>query len=139
MTATTPQMTFQVQTRRVDAHGSLARCKEAEIALDTDLAGNPAAFNPAELLLAALSACMVKGIERVTPILKFQLRGVEVRVEGVRQDVPPKMASIRYEIIVDTDESDQRLALLHENVKKYGTVFNTVAPGTDLSGTLRRR
>lgn len=103
------------------------------------MAGNPEAFNPAELLLAALSACMIKGIERVTPILKFELRGVDVIVDGVRQDVPPKMESIRYEIIVDTDESEQRLALLHENVKRYGTVFNTVAPGTDLSGVLRRR
>ena len=138
MSATPAKMTFHVATLRVDAHGSLARCKNAEVALDTDLAGNPAAFNPAELLLAALSACMVKGIERVTPILKFQLRAVEVRVDGVRQDMPPKMESIRYEIIVDSDESDQRLALQHENLKKYGTVFNTVVPGTDLLGTLRR-
>lgn len=73
------------------------------------------------------------------PILKFELRGVEVRVHGVRQDVPPRMESITYEIVVDTDEPDRRLALLHENVKKYGTVFNTVAPGTDLSGVLRRK
>ncbi|MCQ2036329.1 OsmC family protein [Stutzerimonas kunmingensis] len=132
------KMTFRVHARRVDAHGSTAQCKQAEIALDTDLAGRADAFNPAELLLAALSACMIKGIERVTPILKFQLRGVEVRVQGVRQDVPPRMESIEYEIIVDSDESEQRLALLHENVKKYGTVFNTVAPGTALSGVLRR-
>jgi len=139
MTAPTPKMRFHVESRRIDAHGSLSRCKNADIALDTDMAGNPDAFNPAELLLAALSACMIKGMERVVPILKFELRGVEVVVDGVRQDVPPKMESIRYEIIVDTDESDQRLNLLHENVKKYGTVFNTVAPGTDLSGVLRRR
>lgn len=133
------KLRFHVQAHRIDAHGSLARCKQAELALDTDLAGNPAAFNPAELLLAALSACMIKGIERVTPILKFQLRGVEVIVDAMRQDVPPRLEHIRYEIIVDTDESDRRLALLHDNVKKYGTVFNTVAPGTDLAGTLRRR
>ncbi len=139
MTESNPKMSFHVESRRVDAHGSLSRCKNAEIDLDTDMAGNPEAFNPAELLLAALSACMIKGIERVTPILQFELRGVEVIVDGVRQDVPPKMESIRYEIIVDSDESDQRLALLHENVKRYGTVFNTVAPGTDLSGVLRRR
>jgi uncharacterized OsmC-like protein len=63
---TTPKLTFHVETLRLDAHGSLARCKSAEIPLDTDLAGNPDAFNPAELLLAALSACIVKGIERVT-------------------------------------------------------------------------
>jgi hypothetical protein len=39
---------------------------------------------------------------------------------------------------VTTDEPDRRLELLHENVKKYGTVFNTVAPDTVLEGVLRR-
>jgi uncharacterized OsmC-like protein len=133
------KMTFHVESRRIDARHSTSRCKSAEISLDTDLVGNPEAFNPAELLLAALSACMIKGIERVTPILKFTLQGVEVHIRGVRQDVPPKMESIDYDIIVDTGETDQRLELLHENVKKYGTVFNTVVPGTALSGVLRRK
>ena len=137
--STKPKLQFDVAARRLSAHASQASCKHATIALDTDMAGNPDAFNPAELLLAALSACMIKGIERVAPILKFELRGVEVRVHGVRQDVPPRMESISYEIEVDTDEPDSRLALLHENVKKYGTVFNTVAPGTDLSGLLMRK
>jgi len=132
-------MSFHVETVRLGSQGSLSRCKQAEIPLDTDLAGNPNAFNPAELLLAALSACIIKGIERITPLLNFALRGVEVHVDGVRQDVPPKLESIRYEIIIDSDESDRRLELLHDNVKKYGTVLNTVAPGTHLSGVLRRR
>jgi uncharacterized OsmC-like protein len=139
MISKTPKMTFHVDAIRVDAHGSLARCKKAELPLDTDLAGNPERFNPAELLLAALSACMIKSIERVTPLLNFSLRTVEVVMEGVRQDAPPRMESIHYEIIVDTDEPDHRLELLHDNVKKFGTVFNTVAPGTALSGVLRRK
>jgi uncharacterized OsmC-like protein len=138
MNDTPLKLTFQVTARRVDAHGGLAQCKDAKITLDTDLQGRPDAFNPAELLLAALSACMIKGIERVIPILQFQLRGVEIRINGVRQDSPPRMERIDYEIIVDTDEADHRLDLLHNNVKKYGTVFNTVAPGTALSGVLRR-
>ena len=138
MTVSPTKMQFHVVSRRESAQLSRARCKNAQIDLDTDLAGNPDAFNPAEVLLAALSACMIKGIERVTPILRFDLRGVRVVITGERQDVPPKMASIRYEIIVDTDEPDRRLALLHDNVRKYGTVFNTVAPGTQLDGVLRR-
>ena len=133
-----PLFEYFVSAMRLDAHGSMARCKEAEVALDTDLGGRSDAFNPAELLLAALSACMLKGIERVAPMLQFSLRGARVHVHGVRQDVPPRLASITYEILIDTDESDQRLELLHTNVRKYGTVFNTVAPGTDLQGTLRR-
>lgn len=133
------KMTFDVRSVRIDGHGSRSYCKDAEISLDTDLAGRRDAFNPAELLLAALSACMIKGIERVTPILGFRLRGVEVRIRGVRQDAPPLLESVSYEILVDTDESDHRLELLHENVKKYGTVFNTVSPGTQLSGRISRK
>jgi uncharacterized OsmC-like protein len=135
----TAKLTFAVDAWRVDAHGSRASCKDAELVLDTDLAGRRDALNPAELLLAALAACMLKGIERVTPMLKFSLRGVRVMIHGVRQDVPPRMESITYEIIVDTDEADRRLELLHDNVRKYGTVFNTVAPGTALNGVLRRK
>lgn len=130
---------YRVAAHRLDAHGSLARCKEAEIVLDTDVAGRRDAFNPAELFLAAVAACMIKGIERAMPMLKFNLRGVEVRLHGVRQDSPPKMVSVDYEIIVDTDEDDRRLDLLHKNVRKYGTVSNTVAAAMRLDGAIRRK
>lgn len=130
---------YKVMARRVDAHGSLARTKEAEIVLDTAMAGRSDAFNPAELLLAAIAACMIKGIERVSPMLKFKLSGVEVRLHGVRQDAPPRMVSVEYELIVDTGESDQRLELLHTNVRKYGTISNTVAEATRLEGVIKRR
>jgi uncharacterized OsmC-like protein len=132
-------LTYAVRTRRMDALGSEASCKEARLTLDTGIAGRSDAFNPAELLLAALSACMIKGIERIAPIIKFDFRGIEVLLSAVRQDAPPKMARIDYEIVVDSDEPERKLELLHQNVRSYGTVFNTVAPGTALSGTLRRR
>lgn len=106
--------------------------------MDTDVQGRPDAFNPAELFLAAVAACMIKGIERVTPVLKFELRAVDIRLHAVRQDSPPKIASIDYEILVDTDESERRMDLLHSNVRKYGTISNTVAAATQLSGILRR-
>lgn len=133
-----PSLEYRVTARRVDAHGSAARCKDAVITLDTDVAGRADAFNPAELLLAAIAACMLKGIERVTPVLKFQSHGVAVRVVGQRQDSPPKMISVGYELWVDTDEPDRRLALLHDNVRKFGTIFNTVAAACPLDGTIRR-
>jgi len=130
---------YRVSAKRINSHGSVASTKDAEIALDTDINGRPDAFNPAELFLAAIAACMIKGIERVTPMLKFDLRGVEVKLQGVRQDSPPKMISVDYELIVDTTETDQRLELLHTNVRKYGTISNTVAEATKLQGLIRRR
>ena len=131
-------MDYSVVARRVDPHGSIATTKAAEITLDTDVQGRADAFNPAELFLASIAACMIKGIERVTPLLKFQLRAVEVRLHAVRHDNPPKIASVDYEIFVDSDENDHRLDLLHTNVRKFGTISNTVALATQLSGTLRR-
>lgn len=131
-------MDYRVQARRIDAHGSLARAKQAEVTLATDLGGRADAMNPVELLLAALAACMLKGIERVTPMLNFRIDGAEVRLQAVRQDAPPKLTLIRYEIIVDSPETDQRLDLLHRNVLKYGTISNTLSAAVPLDGTLRR-
>jgi uncharacterized OsmC-like protein len=130
---------YTVTAQRIDGHGSEARTKDAVLTLDTDVSGRPDAFNPAELFLAAVAACMIKGIERMIPLLKFQLRGVEVKLHGVRQDSPPKMVSISYELIIDTGEDDRRLELLHSNVRKYGTISNTVAAAAKLEGIIRRK
>jgi uncharacterized OsmC-like protein len=134
----TAHLDYRVHARRMDASGSLAACKEAEVTLDTALAGRRDAFNPVELLLASLAACIIKGIERVTPLLKFELRGVEVSLHAIRQDAPPRILSIEYELVVDTDEDDRRLELLHTNVRKFGTISNTLALATDLRGRIRR-
>jgi uncharacterized OsmC-like protein len=101
----------------------MARSKNAQIGLDTDPGGRSDAFNPAELLLAAVAAC----------------KGVHVDVHAVRQDSQPKVVSIDYVLTVDTDETDQRLELLHKNVRKYGTISNTVAAAKALDGIIIRQ
>lgn len=136
--ADTSRLEYRVAARRVDSHGSEAMAKEARLTLDTDLAGRLDAFNPVELLLASLAACMLKGIERVTPMLKFQFDGAAVTLTGLRQDAPPKLISVDYEIVVTTRETDQRLDLLHRNILKYGTISNTLAGALTLSGIIRR-
>ncbi len=129
---------YTVSARRVDGAGSVARVKSAELVLDTGLAGRSDAFNPAELLLAALAACMIKGAERVAPMLDFDLRGMSVRLHAVRIDAPPSIKTIDYEIVVDSDEPERRLELLHTNIRKYGTISNTLAPVVQLTGSIRR-
>lgn len=130
---------YRVSAQRIDSSVSVARTEEAEIRLATGLAGSADAFNPAELLLASIAACMIKGIERVMPLLAFSLDGVDVILHAVRQDDPPRIISVDYELVVDTDETDQRLELLHKNVRKYGTISNTVALAARLNGVIRRK
>jgi uncharacterized OsmC-like protein len=130
---------YHVSAHRLDSHGSLVSTKEASLIADTDLAGRPDAFNPVELLLGALSACLIKGAERVLPVLGFELRGIEVSLHAVRQDSPPKLLSIDYVITVETDEPAHRIELLHSNIRRYGTISNTLAVAVPLTGTIVRK
>ena len=118
---------------------AVVSAKEASLVADTDLAGRHDAMNPVELLLAALSACLIKGAERVLPVLGFDLRGIEVSLHAVRQDSPPKLLSIDYLITVETDEPDQRIELLHTNIRKYGTISNTLALAVPIAGKIVRK
>lgn len=80
---------------------------------------------------------MLKGIERIMPMLACQLDGAEVQLVAIRQDAPPKLTLIRYQIIVNSAETDQRLDLLHRNIVKYGTISNTLVAAVPLEGSLR--
>jgi uncharacterized OsmC-like protein len=130
---------YHVSARRLNAHGSQATTKDATLIIDTDLAGRVDAFNPAELLLASLAACILKGVERVAPMLDFAFSGISVTLHGTRQDAPPKMLRIDYAVTVETSESDQRLDLLLRNIQKYGTIHNTLAGSVAITGTITRK
>ncbi len=130
---------YNVQARRIDAHGSEVAAKQARLLVDTDPQGRADAFNPAEMLLGALAACIIKGAERVLPTLGFSLRGLEVKLHAIRQNSPPKIVSVDYIIVVDTDEPDHRIELLHTNIRKYGSISNTLAAVVPVNGTIRRK
>jgi uncharacterized OsmC-like protein len=134
----TSLLEYTVTARRVDRAGSIAAAKSAEIVLDTGLAGRTDALNPAELLLASLAACMIKGAERVAPMLDFELRDMTVKLHAVRLDAPPSIKAIDYEIVIESDEPERRLELLHTNIRKYGTISNTLAAVVHLTGSIRR-
>lgn len=130
---------YRVSARRIAVRGSEAITRSARLVLDTDVQGRTDAFNPTELLLAAVAACMIKGVERVAPMIHFAFDGIEVKHHATRLDSPPIITGIDYEIIVATSEDDRRLELLHTNIRKYGTISNTVSKATRLQGTIKRR
>lgn len=130
---------YSITAERLGSSGSLAKTRQAEVQLDTSLEGRADAFNPAELLLAALAACIIKSAERAVPVLRFNLRGMTVQVKAVRQDAPPRITAIDYLVTIDTDESDHRIELLHKNIRRYGTISNTLALAVALDGRVVRR
>lgn len=129
---------YSIEAQRLGEGDSIATAREATVELDTTLAGRLDALNPVELLLASLSACMLKGVERAAPMLIFQFRSASVKLHAVRQDAPPRLIAIDYQLTIDTDEPDRRLELLHLNVIKYGTISNTLGPAVPIEGTILR-
>ena len=91
---------------------------------------------PADLLAAALAACILKNVERFSKTLRFRYQRATVHVAVEREDRPPRIVRARYSLRVETDEPEPRLALLHRNILKFGTITNTLAAAADLHGEI---
>ena len=48
------------------------------------------------------------------------------------------MTEIDYVLTVATTESDSKLELLHKNLLKFGTIYNTLKEGTTITGRIER-
>ena len=130
-------MTFNIKANRVDDDGSLVHAKSASLLIDTSMTGRVDALNPVELLLSALAACLIKGIERVAETLDVEYSSVEVSLEAKRPETEARIDEISYLINLDTTATPAKLELLHKNLMKFGTIYNTVKSGTRLSGEIR--
>lgn len=135
----TEMMTFAVTANRIDAAGSKVQSKQAELVIDTGMAGRPDALNPVELLLAALSACIIKGIERVAGTLGIEYDSVNVTLTAHRPVDEARIDDIAYVIRIGTNADQPKLELLHKNLMKFGTIYNTVKSGTRLSGEIQAK
>ena len=93
--------------------------------------------NPAELLLSALAACILKNVERYSLKLHMPYQSAKVTVQGTRSDVPPAMQTINYLLEVDTAVSERKLDLLHRNILKFGTITNTLSKACEIHGKIK--
>ena len=129
-------MTFEVQADRTDASGSIVTSKQATLTIDTSMAGRLDALNPVELLLAAQAACIIKGIERVAGTLGIAYDSVHVALTAHRPQDEARIEDITYLVTMDTTANQAKLDLLHKNVMKFGTIYNTISSGTRLEGSI---
>ena len=84
---------YRVAARRLGGHGSLATCKSASIA------GHRPGWAGGRFQPGGAVACSAGGVHAERhrarhPDAEVPVAGVEVRLHGVRQDAPPKMARI---------------------------------------------
>jgi uncharacterized OsmC-like protein len=128
---------YRVSARAV--HGGDAEVTAAVtlIPLDAGWATAPTgAPGPADLLGSAFAACLLKNLARSGALLGFEYDDAQVDVVLRRQDAPPKFVSVQYALQIATEEPQRRLELVHTNLRRFGTVYNTLASVCDVDGTI---
>lgn len=91
---------------------------------------------PAELLAAAFAACLLKNLARCRELLGFSFDDATVEVVARRQDTPPRFVEVTYQLEVVTAEPARRVELVHQNLRRFGTVYNTLAAVCEVHGTV---
>jgi uncharacterized OsmC-like protein len=129
-------MSYVVDARTVDASVSEASCKSVTVRFDSSPGVSPDLPGPAELLAMAFAACVLKNLSRYSELLPFSQQGASIQVTADRQQSPPKMTRINYVLRLKTDESEHRIELLHKNIAKFGTIYNTLAEVCEISGEI---
>jgi uncharacterized OsmC-like protein len=125
---------YRVHASRLAPHVGMARAKQAQVFFDVSPDQSDDLLNPAEMLLSSLAACMLKNVERLSPVLRFSYTAVTLDIEGTREDRPPRITSITYTLHLWTDEPPTRVDLLHRNLQRQGTIYNTLAATVALQG-----
>jgi uncharacterized OsmC-like protein len=142
MAVPTPTQTSGANYRVVLASGSpgvgVVATKNTTVEFDRSWGGDASDElpGPAELLASSFGACIVKNVERFSQILKLAYDSVTVEVTIHRVDAPPHFDKIDYTATIVTAEPPRRVELLHRNLKKHGTVFNTLAAACEISGNV---
>jgi uncharacterized OsmC-like protein len=132
-----PSTTYSIRARTTGTGRAEVDVADQTITFDASWATEPSGLpGPAELLAAAFAACLLKNLERAGKLLGFRYDHAEVDVIARRQDSPPKFVEITYELRVVTDEVPRRVDLVHLNLRKYGTVYNTLAAACAVDGAM---
>ncbi len=125
---------YEIEARVVRPGVSAATCKQALIEFDTSAGQSETLPGPADLLTMAFAACVLKNVDRFSKMLPFRYQEASIKVVAERQEAPPKMIRVTYSLRLVTDEPKQRVDLLHLNIRKHGTIYNTLAATCDVSG-----
>ena len=132
---TTPTQ-YKVTARAGTGDPAVVDTGTTTLSVDSTWGGKPPLPGPAELLASAFAACLLKNLARTQDLMAFEYDGAEVEVIARRQDSPPKFVEVAYTLRVTTAEPQRRVDLVHRNLRRYGTVYNTLAAVCDVHGDL---
>lgn len=129
-------LNYHVVAKRIDASHAEMETRGHKLTLNIKKGSGEAGFNAAETLLAALGACLLTNVNAIGEKMRLDIRSARIEFDAQRRDEPPALTEIRYQLILESPEAEEKLQELAELCFKWGTVTNTVVNGLTPQGTL---
>ena len=125
---------YKIEASHKKQGSAFALANKSIITFDATSGRDDTLPNPAELLLTALAACILKNVERYSEILHYDYSSAQITITGERNDNPPFMSKIDYVLKIETSVDERKLNNWHKNILKFGTISNTLSKACELNG-----
>lgn len=140
---------FESITEWKDGAVAVSKARSFEITTDEPeaLGGGDTAVDPMELLLASLGSCLTIGWVTNANKHGIDYRNLRIKVSApfdlrgyldLDEDVRPGFPKIDYEVEVDTDADEALLEEIKAAAEKTSPMFDNIAHGAPISGTINR-
>jgi hypothetical protein len=116
-------------TQNCAGHGG-----HASAALDGKMPGLQGLPARAGTCIATVGFCFIFMTSSPAGTLGIEYDSVDVALTAHRPLDEARIEDISYVVTIGTSAGQDKLDLLHKNLIKFGTIFNTVKSGTKLSG-----
>ena len=130
-------MNYQINASSKVNEDAVIHIKESNIDFGTTSKMAKILPNPAELFLGSFAACMLKNVERFSEMMKFNYTKTTLEVNATRLENPPRMENLIYNLTIYSSDTKLNTALLKKNIKKHGTIYNTIKLSCHIEGTIK--
>ncbi|MHB1355196.1 MAG: OsmC family protein [Anaerolineae bacterium] len=128
--------TYQMTVHRLDSLRAESRIRDFTLMTGVRRADPTAGLNAVETLLSSLGTCLLTNVNTLIEQMHLKISEARVELTAVRQDDPPLVTSIRYQLVLVSPEPRVRLETVFKLAQKWGTVSNTLARAVTLEAEL---
>lgn len=115
---TNTQLAYHIIATRLNESRAQVETRSHQMTLNIKKGSGEAGINAAETLPAALGACILTNVNAIGQKMRLDIRSTRIEFDAVRQDEPPLLTEIRYQLILDSPETRVKLEELHNLCNK---------------------
>ena len=120
------KLEYEIKAKWDGNVGSHIHVRHFSLRTDSNTDGGDEGPLPAEMLLSALSGCLMINWGRLIKKMHLRVETLEIEVSGWRNLNEPQLQEINYVVRVKTSEPKEKIEKVRILAEKYGTVFNTI-------------